>query len=120
MAVAENAIYYLEIITKEVQAVADYYSNVHGWHFDAEAPELGNARVAALPDGSLCGIRAPMHDQETPTTRPYLRVADLDRAVREAAGRGATVAIESMEIAGRGTIAIVLLGGVEQGLWQLP
>lgn len=119
MPVSEHAVHYLEIVTDDVPAISDFYAKAYGWSFGPEAPELGNARVATLPDGSLCGIRAPLSDQEKPIVRTYLRVADLDAAVKRAAELGATIALESMEIPGRGKIAIYFLGGIEQGLWQV-
>lgn len=72
MPVSEHAVYYLEIVTKDIPAMSTFYANAYGWRFEAETPELGNALVATLPDGSLCGIRAPMHDQEHP-----IALADL-------------------------------------------
>lgn len=119
MPVSEHAVYYLEIVTPDVRATSDFYAKAYGWRFEAEAPELGNARVATLPDGSLCGIRAPMHDQEKPIVRTYLRVADVDTAVKRAAQLEATVALEPTEIPGRGKVAIYLVGGIEQGLWEV-
>ena len=118
MPVSEHAVYYLEIVTTDIRATSDFYAKAYGWRFEPEAPELGNALVATLPDGSLCGVRAPMHDQEKPIVRTYLRVADIDTAVKRAAELGATVALEAMEIPGRGKIAVYFLGGIEQGLWQ--
>jgi predicted enzyme related to lactoylglutathione lyase len=88
MAVAEHAVHYLEIVTTDVRATADLYAKAHGWTFGPEAPELGQAVVAALPDGSLCGIRAPLSEQEKPLVRMYLRVSDLDAAVTRAAVLG--------------------------------
>lgn len=120
MLVPENAIHYLEIVTKDVAVVRSVYEAAYGWRFTATGPELGHAFVAEMPNGARCGIRAPMHDQEKPITRTYLRVADLDRAVKTAEGLGALVALPPVEIAGHGRIAITILGGVEQGLWQVP
>ncbi len=68
----------------------------------------------------MCGIRAPMHDQEKPTVRTYVRVADIESSIEKAAELGATVALGATEIPGRGTIAIYLYGGIEQGIWQVP
>ena len=119
MKTPEHAVHYLEIVTPDVAAAADLYAKAYGWRFEAEAPELGNARTARLPNGTLCGIRAPMHETEQPVVRTYLRVADLDAAVKRAAELGATVALDRMEIPGRGTIAIYFLGGIQQGLWQV-
>lgn len=116
---SEHAVHYLEIVTPDIRATSDFYAKAYGWRFEPEAPELGNARVAKLPDGSLCGIRAPMSDEEKPIVRTYLRVADIDAAVKRAAQLGARVALEPMDIPGRGKVAIYFLGGIEQGLWQL-
>lgn len=115
-----NEVYYLEIVTPDPAAIAALYAETCGWSFAEAAPELGGAFVAERPDGSLCGIRAPMHDQEKPVVRPYVLVSDLTAAVAAARRQGAEIAIESMDIPGRGRIAIYLLGGIEQGLWQLP
>lgn len=117
MTIPEHAVYYLEIVTAEVQTVAVFYAGAFGWRFEPAA-ELGNAMVAGLPDGSMCGIRAPMHEQEKPIVRTNLRVTDIEAAVKRAAELGATIALEPMEIPGRGTVAIYFIGGIEQGLWQ--
>jgi len=120
MTVQMHGIHYLEIVTQDAEAARDFYSQAYGWRFEDAAPELGNSFVASLPGGSLCGIRAPMHDQEKPTVRTYIRVADINASIRKAEELGATVALEPVGLAGRGEIAIYLHGGVEQGLWQVP
>lgn len=119
MIVPEHTLYYLEIITPEVEKTCRHYAKTCGWSFRPAAPELGNARVAELEDGSLCGVRAPMSEEEKPMTRTYLRVDDLDQAVKNAAGSGASILLDKMELPGHGIIAIYEIGGVEQGLWQV-
>lgn len=81
--------------------------------------ELGNARTAALPDGSRIGIRAPMSDTETPVTRPYFLTDDIEAAVATLSSSGAEIAHPPMTIPGHGTFAIYILGGNQNGLWQL-
>ena len=120
MSVPEFAVHYLEIVTPDVEAACHLYATVYGWSFTAMGPELGHAYLATVPGGGLCGIRAPMHEQEVPTVRPYVRVTDIETAVQNAAQLGAEIALGPMEIPGRGTIAIYFHGGVQQGLWQLP
>lgn len=120
MTVPEHGVHYLEIITPDVEAARRLYSEAYGWQFQAMVPELGNAYVATLPGGSLCGIRAPMHEQELPIVRTYLRVTDIAAATARAAELGAMVALEPTELPGHGTIAIYIHGGIEQGLWQVP
>lgn len=119
MTVPEHEIHYLEFVTPEVEVARDFYSQAYGWQFGAAAPELGNAFVATLPNGSLCGIRAPMHEQEQPAVRTYIRVDDIETSVETAVTLGATVALGATEIPGHGMIAIYLLGGIEQGIWQV-
>ena len=120
MAVPEHTVYYLEIVTADVEAARQLYSEAYGWRFEAKGPEWGNSLVAILPDGSLCGIRAPLSDSEKPIVRTYLRVTDIEAAVQEAGQLGAEIALQPMEIPGQGQIAIYLHGGIEQGLWQVP
>jgi predicted enzyme related to lactoylglutathione lyase len=119
MAVPEFSVHYLEIVTPDVMAARDLYATSFGWRFGAMDPDLGNAFVAELPDGSLCGIRAPMHPEELPIVRTYVRVPDIRTAVREIARSGARVLLDHMEIPGHGMIAIYEHGGVQQGLWQV-
>jgi predicted enzyme related to lactoylglutathione lyase len=120
MRVAEHDVFYLEIVTPEVEAACRLYAAAYGWQFLPAAPELGNARVATLPDGSLCGIRAPMRSDEAPVVRTYIRVMDVEIAVKQAEQLGAEIALEPTDIPGRGRIAIYFLGGIQQGIWQLP
>ena len=119
MTVPEHEIHYLEFVTPDAEAARDFYGQTYGWKFEGMAPELGNAFVASLPNGSLCGIRAPMHEQEKPTARTYVRVADIEASIEKAAELGATVLLGPTEIPGRGMIAIYLFGGIEQGIWQV-
>lgn len=120
MSVPEHAVHYLEIVTPDVEAACRLYGPAYGWHFEDPTPELGGARVAKLPGGSLCGIRAPLRNTEEPVVRTYLRVHDIEEAVREADRLGATIALPPTELPGHGRIAIYLFGGIEQGVWELP
>jgi len=120
LSVPEYAVYYLEIVTSDVESSRQLYETTYGLSFDGPIPELGNAFVAVLPDGSRCGIRAPMADHESPIVRTYLRVPDIRAAVDDVLRLGGELALEPTELPGHGKIAIYLLGGVQQGLWQVP
>lgn len=111
---------YLEIVAEDVAATSEFFAKVHGYEFGEPVPELGNAVVAARPDGSRIGIRASMNPQEAATVRTYLRVDDVETATRRAEEHGATIALPPMPLGSQGTIAIYLIGGIEQGIWQLP
>ena len=53
-------VYYLEVVTKEVDAVCAAYSAALGVQFGEPVPGLGKARTAALKGGGWVGVRAPL------------------------------------------------------------
>lgn len=120
MKIPENEVYYLEIVAADPAAARDFYQAAYGWQFSEATPELGGAFVADLPNGSLCAIRGSLNPIEEPTVRTYVRVPDAQAAADEAVALGATLALGPTEIPGRGIIAIYLVSGVEQGVWELP
>ena len=111
-------IHYLEIVTPEVDAACAALEKIHGVKFGRPDASLGAARTTKLPSGATIGVRAPMNAAETPVTRPYFLVDDLQAAVNAAASAGAQIALPSMEIPGHGTIAIYFMGGAQYGLWK--
>jgi len=111
-------IQYLEIVTRDVDAVCAVYEAANGLKFGVPDARLGNARTAALPGGGLIGVRAPLRDSEGPVVRPYWLVDDIESAVDAAVDAGGELAHPPMEIPGHGTFAIYIKGGVEHGLWQ--
>jgi predicted enzyme related to lactoylglutathione lyase len=112
------AVDYLEIVSNDVETLAALYERVHGLSFSAPDPDLGNARVATRPDGTLVGIRKPLASHEEPIVRTYLAVEDIQKALKDAEASGAVVAYPPTRQGGRGTFAIVFHGGVQHGLWQ--
>lgn len=112
-------IYYLEIVTREVDAVCAAYAAANGVQFGKPDAGLGNARTATLTGDGLVGVRAPMHEAEEQVVRPYWLVDDIEAAVAAAVEAGGEVAHPPMEIPGHGTFAIYIQGGVNHGLWQL-
>lgn len=111
-------VYYLEIVTREVDVVCAAYAAANGVEFGEPDAGLGNARTAAMPGGGLVGVRAPLRDTEEPVVRPYWLVDDIKAAVAAVAEAGGEIAVEPLEIPGRGTFAIYVLGGNDHGLWQ--
>lgn len=112
-------VHYLEIVTPEVDATCAAYEALHGVSFSQPEPALGGARTAAWSEGGLLGVRAPMHEAETPVVRPYVLVSDIEVAVEKAVAAGGEIAHPPLEIPGRGTFAIYIQGGVHHGLWQI-
>lgn len=112
-------VHYLEIVTAEVEAVCKAYEASIGAEFGEPDLLLGGARTCTRDDGSLVGIRAPMRADETPVVRPYWLVDDIDKALEKVAQQGAVVAMPRMEIPGKGFFAIYILGGTDQGFWEV-
>lgn len=50
-------IHYLEIVTKDLDAVCAAYAAAMGVKFGRPDPGLGHARTAPLPDGEPVGVR---------------------------------------------------------------
>ena len=111
-------VHYLEIVTPDVEATCDSLARLHGLEFGAPQADLGNARTARRADGSQIGVRAPMHDAETPVVRPYVLVDDIAGAVAAAEAAGAMIAMPPTPIPGGGSFAIYFQGDIQYGLWQ--
>jgi uncharacterized protein len=111
-------VYYLEIVTKDVDPVCAAYSAAGGVKFGKPDPGLGGARTAPLPGGGMVGVRAPLRDTEAPVVRPYWLVKDIKAAVAAAQKAGGQMAVEPTAIPGHGTFAIYVQGGVDHGLWE--
>ena len=111
-------VHYLEIVTKDVDAVCAVYAAANGLRFGEPDAGLGNARTADLPRGGMVGVRAPMHESEQPVVRPYWLVDDIESALAAAVEAGAVVAHPPLEIPGHGTFAVYIEGGIQHGLWQ--
>ncbi len=109
---------YLEIVTSDVDAVCATYEKIHGVSFGAPEAGLGNARTAKLANGGMIGVRAPMHEVETPVVRPYYLVDDIKSAVEAVEAADGQIAHPPLELPGYGTFAIYIAGGVQHGLWE--
>lgn len=109
---------YLEIVTPDVDKVCETHAKLHGVTFSEPEAALGNARIASLSDGGRIGVRAPMHETESPVVRPYLLVDDVAAAAKAAEQSGAEILHPPLELPGHGWFAIFVQGGVQQGLWQ--
>jgi predicted enzyme related to lactoylglutathione lyase len=111
-------VHYLEIVCGDVDAQCAALERVHGLSFSEPVADLGQARVAEAPDGSLIGVRAPLAEHEQPIVRTYLEVEDIAKAVAEAEAAGAMIAYPPTQQGDTGTWAIYISGEVQIGLWQ--
>ncbi len=111
-------IHYVEIVCRDVAAQCAALERVHGLSFGAAAADLGQARVAEAPGGTLIGVRAPLAEHEQPIVRTYMEVEDIAKAVKDAEAAGGVIAYPPTRQGDTGTWAIYVLGDVQLGLWQ--
>ncbi len=111
-------IHYLEIVCHDVAAQCAALERLHGLSFGPAVADLGQARVAKAPNGTLIGVRAPLAQHEQPIIRAYWEVEDIATAVEEVEAAGAVIAYPPTRQGDTGTWAIYILGGVQIGLWQ--
>ena len=111
-------LHYLEIVCRDVAAQCAALERLHGVSFGPAVAELGQARVAERPDGSMIGVRAPLAEHEQPIVRAYMEVADISSAVEDAEAAGALIAYPPTRQGDTGTWAIYILGDLQFGLWQ--
>lgn len=109
---------YIEIVSTNVPSAVGLHEHMLGLSFSEPDADLGGARVAELPDGSLLGVRGPLADHDVPIVRVYVGVADIEKAVREAESVGAMLAYGPVAQGARGTFAILIHEGNQLGLWQ--
>ena len=112
-------VYYLEIVTLEVDETCNTYEKLHNVNFGEAVPGLGNARTVKLMNGGMIGVRAPMHESEDPVIRPYLLVEDIHAATAALLETGGEIAHPPMEIPEFGIFAIYIQGANHHGLWQI-
>lgn len=110
-------VHYMEIVTRDVTAQSAALEELHGLSFGPPVADLGQARVAEAPDGSLVGVRAPLAEHEQPVVRTYFEVDDINQAVKDAEVAGAMIAYPATRQGDTGTWAIYILGEVQIGLW---
>ena len=111
-------IHYLEIVCADVATQCAGLEKVYDLSFDRELADLGHARVAQAPDGSLVGVRAPLAAHEQPIVRTYFETDDIAKAAADAEAAGGMIAYGPIQIGDTGTWAIYILGGIQLGLWQ--
>ncbi|MEM9423655.1 MAG: hydroxylase [Spirochaetota bacterium] len=112
-------VHYLEIVSLNVDAVCADYENTFGVVFNSPDELLGGARTCRLHDGCIVGVRGPLRETEKPVVRPYWLVEDIEKAIDRVKAQGAEIAIPPLEIPGKGTFAIYINGGIENGFWQV-
>ncbi|GAB4335229.1 MAG: hypothetical protein Kow0037_14850 [Calditrichia bacterium] len=111
-------VHYLEIVSQDVDKTCQTLEKVLDISFGAEVVDLGMARVAEMPGGTLLGVRAPLAGHEQPIVRTYIQVEDIHKALETAEKAGAEIAYPPTRQGETGVWAIYIQDGIQYGLWQ--
>lgn len=111
---------WVDLTTSDPDRATDFYAAAFGWTFEETGPEYGGY-VNAARDGQLvAGLMPKAPEFAVPDAwSTYLRTDDLTSTVSAAAGAGATVCLDAMEVTGKGWMAVLTdPAGAAVGLWE--
>lgn len=107
-----------ELATTDHEAAFEFYSDLFGWEKD-QAMDMGEAGVyqvygrAGRMLGGMYNKSTGLPDPDKLKAQPgppawlyYIRVGDLDEAVRKTQAKGGTIVVEPMEVPGGSRIAV--------------
>jgi hypothetical protein len=100
-----NPLIHWELMVEDEERAKTFYKRVFGWSFTPAGPEYTLIDTGAEPGGGLMK-RSPGVGMSS--LNSYFRVADLDRALRDAVEAGAQVIVPRTEIPTVGWFAMFL------------
>ena len=111
MSERHGAVWWTELMTRDVQKAREYYADICGWSFEAmEMPE-GTYHVGKHGDRGVVGImdiRGAGGDDIPPVMwLSYFAVDDVDAAVERTRAAGGKIHREPWDITGIGRLAVV-------------
>jgi predicted enzyme related to lactoylglutathione lyase len=118
-----GAVYWTELMTRDLDKARTYYQSVCGWSFEAMPMETGTYHVGRLNGEMVIGMFdiAEMEGMEGIPAHwmTYFAVNDVDAAVRATEAAGGSVQRAPWDVPGIGRIAIVTdPGGAVLGLMR--
>lgn len=121
MSLNHGAIWWSELMTRDLPGSVKYYSDVCGWTFDEVPSGESDYQVAIAHGRPVAGIRDVTGLEEFEGSEPhwftYIAVDDVDAALERTRFAGGSVVQPPMDVAGVGRIALVSdAGGAPVGL----
>ncbi len=97
-----------ELGTTDADGAQRFYEEVFGWTTSELGPEYGGYRIINVGETGIAGLMTlPDEWGLSPHWQPYVYVDDPDRTVAKAAELGGVVAMEPMDVADVGRIAVL-------------
>ncbi|WP_201455700.1 VOC family protein [Tropicimonas marinistellae] len=111
MSLNHGAIWWSELMTRDVPGALKYYRDVCGWAFDAMPAEGSDYHVAIVHGKPVAGIMdmtgQAQFDEMPSHWITYIAVDDVDRAMETTRFAGGTVIRAPLDVPGVGRIATV-------------
>jgi len=112
---------WVDLSTPDVDASVSFYGALFGWEAESAGPveETGGYAMFKLDGRNVAGVGPIMEEGQPAVWSTYVSTDDADAAVARAAGAGAAVMVEPMDVMDAGRMAFVAhpAGGMV-GLWQ--
>lgn len=100
-----------DLVTEDLAAARRFYGQLLGWTFEDTTGPAGQAYVIARSGGTYVAGMVPVqkHADGVRLSRwlPYVSVADVDAALRQASTSGARIALAAREV-GIGRVAVII------------
>lgn len=106
-----GAVWWTELMTRDVEAAKSYYGKICGWTFETMPMESGDYTVAYKGDTMVTGLLdmsgIPGMEEVPPHWFSYFAVDDVDAASTETENIGGKVARAAFDVPSVGRIAII-------------
>lgn len=110
---------WIDLYTSDVPKARSFYQAVFGWRPGEQAEEFGGYFQFFLDDAPVAGGMATIPGGGAPDSWSlYLACSDAAETLALGAKHGATVAVETMQVAELGTMGVMIdPGGAAIGIW---
>ena len=115
-----NPFVHVELNTTDVEKAKAFYSRLFDWRFeDMDMGPGGRYTMISPGDGTGGGIVRQMTPDAPSSWLAYVEVADVAASTSKARSLGAKVVVDTKEIAGAGTMSIIVdPTGATLALWK--
>ena len=116
----EGAPCWVDLMTSDVTRARDFYGQLFGWTSNEPSDEFGGYFMFEKDGVPVAGGMPAMPDAGPPNIWSiYLSIDDAEKAVEVATTNGAQVIAPTMDVAGLGTMAVLIdPTGAAIGMWQ--
>jgi len=96
------ALEFIELASEDPRATRRFLEDVFEWKFETRKMPQGEYLAYDAPGGTRGGIR-PTQPTEAPSSLSYVRVADLEKALRRVQANGGVVVLPRVDVPGMGS-----------------